>query len=142
MGHGEDNPTQFSSDRREEHRALESCAEQRACQQQSSSSDFTANTWSDGTQVFFRTNFRENAKIRTFLLELNIIIIFRPFFLIYLLSFRPTCSLELPQYSKRNMIRSFEIYHQGVQNDLTYYCILYSKRWTYMQSISRILGAS
>ena len=40
------------------------------------------------------TNFREKVKSRTFVLELNIINIFRPCFLIYSLSFKPTFSLK------------------------------------------------
>ena len=45
---------------------------------------------------YFRTNFRENAKSKAFFLELNIVKIFRPYFLIGSISFRPTFSLELP----------------------------------------------
>ena len=49
---------------------------------------------------YFRMNFRENAKSKAFFLELNIVNIFRPYFLINSISFRPTFSLELPQLFK------------------------------------------
>ena len=52
------------------------------------------------------TNFREKAKSRTFVLELNIINIFRPCFLIYSLLFQTYIQFRMPQYSRRNMIIS------------------------------------
>ena len=70
------------------------------------------------------TNFREKVKSRTFVLELNIINIFQPYFLIYSLSFRPTFSLELPQYSKRNRRRLLQNLSPG--------CTQISIYWTFI----------